>query len=699
MLSLSDIILFKLFSKIIDKIINSFHALIPNVGAATFRKIGLKKIYSRETLDHVFKILIDKATANDEVLIVGRTLRWVGNKSEEILNGLAKGVDFKLLCLEPNEVFLVNTKMLDADIKIIRKDLDSAFGYFEEICKKAVKENHRGSFIIKTCDFIIPNSLTSFKGSRECTIIYDFSFGVDKADKYALRFERRQGDDNKFCKRLYEFYKNIFDNGKTRIRYLPGGVNVDCLSSISIGEIQKDVIDIINSHLNGFPHVGDSVKGDSFRNNLITNYLSDMPDRFATIIKEDYRVPPPICVQLEVANNSCNCKCKMCKRYMWPEGNQLKLEEIQKLIDSLVTFGVKTLVISGGEPFSRGMELVQSLKYGREAGLRMGLLTNGLGVESGHVPLILENLDWIRISLDGVGKTYEKIREIPFEKVKNFFDFLIQRPPESTRDCEIGICYSIQKENASIKAIKEMLEFCEYLNKSYKEKHNAGKDLIKRLDFKFAHGSKNIDRDVSKFLCSHSQISKLKEEIDKNPDWINKPLMSVDYVRNIYLRPALNYTSIEEICDGEPFRSFYAKKNIICFTPYIFSLIDAQGDVYPCCYTHYNNYDFHIHETKSKKYKMGNIRDYSFDFRNLWRSPEYQAFRKEFHPVRLGEHKPCGECTRHFLHNDILTKLFTYYKTLWEPWNVEKADFKKAISESRNLDNSMLFPQDSIVWF
>ena len=73
-----------------------------------------------------------------------------------------------------------------------------------------------------------------------------------------------------------------------------------------IEEIQHDVHDIVEKHLNQFPQIKSHARGEEFRKNLITNYLADMPERFAciaNIAKKDWQAPPPISVQLEVANN------------------------------------------------------------------------------------------------------------------------------------------------------------------------------------------------------------------------------------------------------------------------------------------------------------------------------------------------------------------------------------------------------------
>jgi hypothetical protein len=98
----------------------------------------------------------------------------------------------------------------------------------------------------------------------------------------------------------------------------------------------------------------------------------------------------------------------------------------------------------------------------------------------------------------------------------------------------------------------------------------------------------------------------------------------------------------------------------------MFSLIDAAGGVYPCCHLYYDNdIDSERYENMRQATKIGDLTSVNYNFAALWRSSKYDDMRAQLSTIRAkGLYEQCGECTRHFCHNNLLTKLYSLYSGL-----------------------------------
>jgi radical SAM protein with 4Fe4S-binding SPASM domain len=120
--------------------------------------------------------------------------------------------------------------------------------------------------------------------------------------------------------------------------------------------------------------------------------------------------PPPARVYLDVTD-ACNLRCRHCCTASGiPRPDELTLGELERVIDQVVSMGVRYLVISGGEPMLRP-DLPQVLAYARHRGLAVTLLTNGLLVDRSAAQMLSRMKIRVKISLDGATrKTHEALR-------------------------------------------------------------------------------------------------------------------------------------------------------------------------------------------------------------------------------------------------------------------------------------------------
>jgi radical SAM protein with 4Fe4S-binding SPASM domain len=127
------------------------------------------------------------------------------------------------------------------------------------------------------------------------------------------------------------------------------------------------------------------------------------------------RFPDHVDVEL---SSLCDMKCPMCYtttaefRERVPK-KVMDLELFRRIVDECAAHGTYSIRLSlRGEPFLN-RHIVEMTRYAKERGIReVATLTNGLKLNPGLFEQMLDaGLDWMTISFDGVGETYERIRQ------------------------------------------------------------------------------------------------------------------------------------------------------------------------------------------------------------------------------------------------------------------------------------------------
>lgn len=139
----------------------------------------------------------------------------------------------------------------------------------------------------------------------------------------------------------------------------------------------------------------------------------------------------PLHVDIELAS-VCNLQCPMCYTIS-PEFKKkvntklMDFELFTKLVDECAAGGVYSIRLSfRGESFLH-KRIVDCVRYAKEKGIKeVSTLTNGLRLDEEMFRQMMEaGIDWITISFDGLGETYEQIRrpakyERAVEKIANY---------------------------------------------------------------------------------------------------------------------------------------------------------------------------------------------------------------------------------------------------------------------------------------
>jgi len=102
----------------------------------------------------------------------------------------------------------------------------------------------------------------------------------------------------------------------------------------------------------------------------------------------------PVMIHLALTN-SCNLDCDYCCYGGRDKGESLTLEQAISVIDQFSKLGTKGLEITGGGDPLLHKDVNTIVKYGKDKGMSIGLITNGLAYKRFNQ---WDKLDWIRLS-------------------------------------------------------------------------------------------------------------------------------------------------------------------------------------------------------------------------------------------------------------------------------------------------------------
>ena len=121
----------------------------------------------------------------------------------------------------------------------------------------------------------------------------------------------------------------------------------------------------------------------------------------------------------------CNLRCSHCMNSSDNNKDEsMPVEVSLQMIDELYDNNVRSLYFTGGEPlYYYGID--DLLVKAHKRGFRTRLATNGTLVKD-HLQVIKDNVDFVSLSLDALGESFDRIREKPgsFKKLTESIDLL-----------------------------------------------------------------------------------------------------------------------------------------------------------------------------------------------------------------------------------------------------------------------------------
>lgn len=125
----------------------------------------------------------------------------------------------------------------------------------------------------------------------------------------------------------------------------------------------------------------------------------------------------------------CNLKCRHCSRKnLLNSENSCFIKRWKEVIDELAFNGVFQIFLTGGEPLLHP-EILEIIEYIKSKNIFVAILTNGILLTDKLVykldSLLVDEFDYIQISVDGIGSTYEDMRRgAKFTDIKERLELL-----------------------------------------------------------------------------------------------------------------------------------------------------------------------------------------------------------------------------------------------------------------------------------
>ena len=123
-------------------------------------------------------------------------------------------------------------------------------------------------------------------------------------------------------------------------------------------------------------------------------------------VEVDWQKPRTMILLL---NKRCNLKCDFCD--LWHYTDMMPFESAATIIGRAPAAGVKTLVITGGEPFMHP-RIFEIIELAKNLGLGVNITTNGTLLRRDMARLEASWVDSLSISIDGFAETHDVLRGV-----------------------------------------------------------------------------------------------------------------------------------------------------------------------------------------------------------------------------------------------------------------------------------------------
>ena len=135
-------------------------------------------------------------------------------------------------------------------------------------------------------------------------------------------------------------------------------------------------------------------------------------------LDQELPMSSPISINLDLTS-ACNYSCPFCvDSKLINAGNSLALEDVKKILDTLYSRGLLSVILIGGGEPTLHKNFGEIVRYMKKKGLQIGFVTNGSRLDKmERVVRELKEKDWIRISIDAATEGTFKELHLPKTKI------------------------------------------------------------------------------------------------------------------------------------------------------------------------------------------------------------------------------------------------------------------------------------------
>jgi radical SAM protein with 4Fe4S-binding SPASM domain len=306
---------------------------------------------------------------------------------------------------------------------------------------------------------------------------------------------------------------------------------------------------------------------------------------------------------------SCNYRCVFCETFS-PMIKELRKEArspdycmsmdvYRQLIRELSALGTRIIIVGNIEEPFMDPQLIEKISYAKKHHLSCFVITNGSLINEENAEKLVDlKLDYLNVSLNaGAPETYSRIhvtetRET-FERITSMVA-LIEKIKEKKKTNFPRVRLSIVVCNKNYMDIEKFVELCQRLgvkNALIKRLISPSKEIADELEL-----TPRQEKETRKNLVEALRIAE-KDDIKIDMEW----------------------------SEWMGSQRAEVKRDIPCYYGWLFSVIDANGDVYPCCF-----------QNRSPSCTIGNVKKDGFSA--LWFSKKYQDFRRKSRSVDERQH-------------------------------------------------------------
>ncbi len=327
------------------------------------------------------------------------------------------------------------------------------------------------------------------------------------------------------------------------------------------------------------------------------NYIGDFIYACRVTLFRDFRLGFTGPSRLHIAlTYMCNSRCRMCSIWKIYRENreklreEFKLREFERIIEKYPKF--RDIWLTGGEPMLR-KDFVDIVDYiDKNTSAWYTFQTNAILVKEikRKVEEVLKRAGrdfGMGISIDGFEKTHDMQRGVRgnWKNAIELLDWTLKKAEEHS-NFHPSVTITVTKWN-----VKELPDFIDWLI--------ARGVKPKSIGFVIAATSQTYYHNRESFAPPRREAIKAVEEVMKRHREF----------RTYYYRGMIKYLK-------KPFK-------MKCYAAFSFNYVDPYLNVYPCIY--FNE-------------PIGNLRDFDYDFEELWRSEKARELRER---VRKLQCPPC----------------------------------------------------------
>lgn len=269
--------------------------------------------------------------------------------------------------------------------------------------------------------------------------------------------------------------------------------------------------------------------------------------------------------------NRCTSRCEYCRKYTWPD-DILQYDVLKDTIAYLAQQGLQTIVFSGGDPIIYPT-LKQLLDYCESLNVQTSMITTLNTNQEGVLRHIATQCERIHCSVDAADRTlYAKLRGVDaFDRVKANI-IKVNEIREGVGKQPIRISATISNENYN--QIMALYDFAI--------------ETASTINYYFIH-------EHEEYFLTDDQKNTMKAQlfaVASNDDE--------------------HYSNAEDIFKGDFTKDSTNVRTTYCPIPFVHCLINANGDIYPCCKLLNDNGEYCTQD----RYAYGNIYRGTAEFDN-----------------------------------------------------------------------------------